>query len=305
MNKRDNKLDKDTFIHEDTNFTGGYKKSVFTTLKIAYSQHKITLAITIILGLIARTLLLMNANIMGFWADSLCKPNTEVVCHKLPHILSKSTNHDFVIILIYFSIIGFIFNTIFRILIARIGTHAISLIYDETTYRTSRLPLSFFDRTPVGRIIGRFSSDYSAIFTMCGGPMGEFLCLVFDLILMITLASITSPLYIPLLILTIFLNYLLYKKNKNKLRLARRSVASTRTPAISHFAETVQGVLSIRIFKKATIFLNRFYELYKISLTERLRSSIAIQIFSFQMVALTSLLLLVSSVSGIFLFIMD
>jgi ABC-type multidrug transport system fused ATPase/permease subunit len=138
------------------------------------------------------------------------------------------------------------------------GTHSAATFYDETTLRVSRFPMTFFDTNPVGRIITRFSSDYSAIIRMSGGPLAEVFSITFDLILFFILIMIASRYFLPLLVLAVFLNYLVYRLNKFKMRKERRELSIIRAPALSHFAETAQGTKIIRVFGKDISFKNRF-----------------------------------------------
>jgi ABC-type multidrug transport system fused ATPase/permease subunit len=145
------------YLKEETRFSGKYSHTVLRTISMSLQTFKKKFIFFFILGFIGRALLLSNTNLIGKWADAHFK-NPEL----------------FLFLLLTITSIGFIFYGAFRIMIARLGSQAASNLYDETTWRVSRFPVSFFDTTPVGRIITRFSSDYNAIFRMAGGPLGEF-----------------------------------------------------------------------------------------------------------------------------------
>jgi len=286
-----------TFIEEEKHFSGKYARQVFETIGFAYRPYRALSVFILVIGLFARALLLLNANVMGYWADSLCKGP---LCKPVPSMFAYFGAREFVTLLLTITTLGFLLNTFFRVGIARLGTHAISHFYDEVTLRTSRLPLSFFDRTPVGRMIARFSSDYSAVFRMAGGPMGEFACICFDLVLTLVLISVASPLYIPLVLLTVGANLVVYRLNNTRMRQERRAMSVTRAPAIAHFAETAQGARTIRAFGKAQLFASRFCRLVRHFLSQRARTLVVIQAFSLQMSFITSLLLLCTGLLGIF-----
>ena len=287
------------FIEEDKHFSGRYSKNVFETILFSYKPFLPRLALVLFVGIFARTLLLLNANVMGYWADSLC--GNGPACKPLPHFFQGFGHVQYVGILLGLVGLGFVLNTSFRVTVARLGTHAVSMLYDEVTVRTSRLPMGFFDRTPVGRIISRFSSDYGAVFRMAGGPMGEFLCLLFDLVLMLILTSVASPFYIPLVLATVVINGLVYRMNLVRLRRERRNQSISRAPAIAHFAETAQGARTVKAFGRQGVFAHRFAQLIDASLLQRVRAILAIQAFSLQMTATTSFLLLATGVLGLFL----
>lgn len=287
------------YIEEDTRFTGKYSKQVFETIWFAFKPLLGKVSILLAIGVAARFALLSTASIMGYWADSFCKPPQE--CQALPQFLRSFDNSDYVSLLLFVTGIGFVLNGFFRVFISRLSCLAASSLYDEVTFRTSRLPMSFFDSTPVGRIISRFSSDYGNIFRMLGGPIGEFLCILFDLIIMVVLTSFASPYYIPFLVVTVLMNYGVYKLNLNRLRTQRRNLSLMRAPSIAHFSETIQGYRAIKVFGRETSFGQRFGEFVDRYLTERMRTIVVMTFFAWQMTSMTLVLLFATGVAGVYL----
>ncbi len=287
------------FLAEEKSFSGKFSQNVFQTIALSFAEFKFRIYMLMGLGLVGRFLLLYSANVMGYWADSLCKE--PATCKRVPNYFAHFENRNFVTALIVLAGVGFLINTLFRVAISRTGSRAVSTLYDEVTIRTSRLPMSFFDATPVGRIVTRFSSDYAAIFRMAGGPLGEFLCLVFDLIMMIILTMVASPWFLPVIVAVVVLNWVVYHRSNVQLRIERRSLASLRGPAIAHFAETVQGSTAIKVFGQRKTFVNRYDQLVKILLTQKIRTAIAVHFFSFKMTAITAGLLMVTGLSGIWM----
>ena len=287
------------FIADEISFTGKFSKNVFETIAKSFAQFKVRVFVLFAIGLIGRFCLLFSANVMGYWADSLCRAPAH--CKPIPEFFQGYGNHEFVNALICFATVGFAINTFFRIAISRIGSRAVSTLYDEVTMRTSRLPMGFFDETPVGRIVTRFSSDYAAIFRMAGGPLGEFLCILFDLILMLVLTVVASPYFLPVLILVVALNYLTYTRSNTGLRIERRLLSKQRGPSIAHFAETVQGASIIKVFGKRKSFTFRYDHLMADFLLQKLKTAVAVHFFSLKMSGITAIMLLATGVAGIWM----
>lgn len=277
---------------EETRFSGRYSRSVLSTLWAAYRPYmKASLGLTLI-GLLGRLCLLANTNVIGIWVDSFCKPTEIIHCHTLPRFAQHFENKDYVITLLTLSLIGFVFIFIFRVIFSVLSAQAISQIYDETTFRTSRQPMSFFDNTPVGRVVTRFSSDYGNVFRLFGGPLAELFSICFDLIAMLILIALASPYYLPIIVIVAVINYTVYKANLKNLREARRNLSASRSPSIAHFAETAQGASTIRTFIKQKSFSERFRGLDMHYLGQRLFTTRLILLFSFQINCMTALLLL-------------
>ena len=292
-------MTKAKFIENDKQFSGKYANNVFETLRLSFREYKLRVYFLFVLGVIGRVFLLFNTNIMGYWIDSLCVGPQ--ACRPVPYLFASFGRSEYVSTLVVFALIGLVINTIFRVAIARTGTRAVGTLYDEVTIRTSRLPMSFFDSTPVGRIVTRFGSDYGGVNRMAGGPLGEFLCLIFDLVVIVCLTVLASLWFLPIVLLVITANFLVYRRCNIILRKERRSLAQLRGPSIAHFAETVQGATAIKVFGKRSSFVSRFETLLDMLLAQKMATVRAVQAFAFNMTAISSGMLLITGFGGIFL----
>lgn len=287
-----------SFQQQDTRFQGTFQQRLFRTLKLAYAPFLGRVAALIVIGFSGRFCLLVNTNLIGYWVDSYCKGPA---CRPLPSLLQNWESNDYIVSIFYLCAAGFLLTLFFRINISRLSAIAISRIYDEVTFRTSRFPLSFFDTTPAGRIITRFSSDYGNVFRLFGGPLAEFMAIIFDLLVMIILITIASPFYLFLVAIIVAINYLVYRYHRPTLRNERRQLSLTRAPSIAHFAETAQGVTSIRTYLQQTAFLKKFSTQNNLFLNQRMKTFKKLTWFSFQINSLTSFLLLVTGLASYYL----
>lgn len=275
-----------------------YSRSIFQTLRVAYHPFKWKIVFAFIAGLTGRTLLLANANIIGVWVDSFCRTEQGIQCKNPVVFFAGFTSESYLKLLGAMTLAGFALTLTFRVVFSRLSAQAISQIYDEVTLRTSRLPMSFFDATPAGRIITRFSSDYGNVFRLFGGPLAEFCSIIFDLLVMIVLITVASPYYLVFVAIVAVLNYGVYRLNRQKLRQARRELSASRSPSIAHFAETTQGASTIRSFCRQESFMDRFQRLDRYFLQQKLKTIGRVIGFSIQMNSLSALLLLMTGASA-------
>lgn len=276
-----------------------FSRTVFETLMMAYRPFGKRILFTLFVGIFARGLLLANANVIGYWVDSYC--HAPARCKPVPALLQGFTAGDYIHLLGWMVGLGFICLLFFRVSFSRLSAQAISSVYDEVTLRASRFPMSFFDATPAGRIITRFSSDYGNVFRLFGGPLAEFCSIIFDLVMMIILITVANPVYLVFVVFTGFLNYLIYRTNRARLRTARRDLSASRSPSIAHFAETAQGASTIRSFLRQSSFTDRFERLDRHFLDQKLRTTRQLLGFSFQMNSMSALLLLLTGISAFFM----
>ena len=294
----ENKKNPRYFSDGDVKQGNKFNRTLYSTLYAAYRPFIFRIVIVSFLGMASRALLLANANVIGYWVDSFCKGPQ---CKAGPRLLEGFTSQNYLNLLATMTLLGFIFLLTFRVFFSRLSARAVSSIYDETTLRTSRFPMSFFDGTPAGRIITRFSSDYGNVFRLFGGPLAEFASIVFDLIMMTVLISLANPLYLILVVFIGVMNYMIFKLNQDKLRKSRRDLSASRSPSIAHFAETTQGASTIRSFRRQGSFTDRFERLDHYFLDQKLKTTKQLLGFSFQMNSLTALLLLITGVSAFFM----
>lgn len=276
------------FIGDEEQFKGRYSRNVVRTLKLAYGPVRYKILGLLACGFVGRLLMLGNANLVSLWADPKIRP----------FWMQSFSNEQFLYLLGAVTLAGFLLISLYRMMFSRLSARVISGLYDEVTLRTSRLPMTFFDTQPVGRIVTRFSSDYGNVFRLFGGPLAEFFAIIFDLISMSILIGLANPWFLLLFLIIGGLQGLVYKLNQNALRRERRELAASRSPSISHFAESAQGVTSIRVFDRVATFFDRFQDLNLYYLGRRFRTSNYLYLFSLQMGALTSLLFIATGILG-------
>lgn len=204
----------------------------------------------VFLGFLGRGLLLGTSNLIGLWVDQLIT-QTEAQWYGIA-LLNW---------LIGSASLGLLVTWIYRIGFSDMCALMVSKIYDEVTLRTSRYPMSFFDSNPVGRVVTRFSSDYGQVFRLFGGPLAEFLSILFDLVWMLMLLTLANFRFLPFLMLSIALHIFMYRQFKPRLKRQRKQLSVLRSPSLAHFAESTQGATPIRIFGREASFKNRFQSL--------------------------------------------
>ncbi len=286
-------IEKKSFHDSESKFTGKYSSSVKDTLWLAYRPALPMIIFCLLCGLVGRMALLANANVIGMWVDSLCKLES---CKPVPVLFQNFDSINYILLLAGLSLLGFCLILLFRVIFSRLSAQAVSQIYDETTLRTSRQPMSFFDSTPAGRIITRFSSDYGNVFRLFGGPLAELFAIIFDIVGMIILVTMASPLYLPVVLVVGVLDYGIFRLNIQRLRQSRRNLSVSRSPSIAHFAETAQGASTIRSFVKQKSFSQRFALLDRDYLNDKLGATKSVLFFSFQINSMTALFLLTTGI---------
>ncbi|NWU95689.1 MRP1 protein, partial [Upupa epops] len=120
-----------------------------------------------------------------------------------------------------------------------------------------RSPVSFFERTPSGNLVNRFSKEIDTIDSTIPPIVKMFLGSTYNVIgtcIIILLATPVAAVIIPPLGLTYLLVQRFYVATSRQLK---RLESVSRSPVYSHFNETLLGVSVIRAFEEQKRFIKQ------------------------------------------------
>lgn len=115
-------------------------------------------------------------------------------------------------------------------------------------------PMSFFDTTPMGRIVSRFSKDTASVDQELPNTLGMLATCIFSVVGTLVAIVFATP-WFALIILPLTLVYLqVMKYFRNVSREVKRWESITRSPVYAHFSETLGGLPIIRAYKLQNMF---------------------------------------------------
>ncbi|XP_058154485.1 ATP-binding cassette sub-family C member 2 isoform X2 [Dasypus novemcinctus] len=133
--------------------------------------------------------------------------------------------------------------------------HAANILHRKLLNNVLRAPMSFFDTTPSGRIVNRFSGDISTVDDILPGSLRSWLLCFLGIISTLIMICMATPVFIlvviPLAIIYVLVQ-IFYVATSRQLK---RLDSVTRSPIYSHFSETVSGLPVIRAFQHQQRFL--------------------------------------------------
>ncbi|KAF9352349.1 Multidrug resistance-associated protein 1 [Mortierella sp. AD094] len=122
-------------------------------------------------------------------------------------------------------------------------------LHERLLTRVLRLPMSFFDTTPMGRIVNRFSSDINSVDTILPEEINRlftFLTFVGGTLALIAYSTPAFLLAIPFLGIAVYIIQDYYIKSAGSLT---RLFSISKSPLFQHFSESLAGVSTIRATK--------------------------------------------------------
>ncbi|KAF7254110.1 Multidrug resistance-associated protein 7 [Varanus komodoensis] len=160
--------------------------------------------------------------------------------------------------------------TILRAFFFAYGTiHAATVIHNRLLTRVTKATMAFFDSTPTGRILNRFSSDLYCVDDSLPFTLNIFLANVFGLLGMLVMITYGLPWIGPILLPLAAIYYSIQRYYRHTSRELKRFYSLTLSPIYTHFSETLTGLSIIR----ATRATGRFEmeNLQRLELNQRCR----------------------------------
>ncbi|GMM34147.1 bile acid-transporting ATPase [Saccharomycopsis crataegensis] len=181
----------------------------------------------------------------------------------MAQVLGESAVHDTWYYMGIYTAIGFIFAFICCLrdyLVFIQGIKASNSIFVELLDKVFRAKLRFFDSTPIGRIMNRFSRDIESIDQQLA-PMaqGSFISLIVTCSTLVLIISIT-PAFFLFAIFIIGMFYVIAIFYLTLSRELKRYESISRSPIHQHFSETLVGVTTIRAYGDEHRFMRQNLE---------------------------------------------
>ncbi|XP_074602377.1 multidrug resistance-associated protein 1-like [Brevipalpus obovatus] len=133
------------------------------------------------------------------------------------------------------------------------------MIHERMLYRVIRAPISFFDTTPSGRTLNRFSKDVDVADFGMTYNLRLFFSLSFRGVFSIIAISLETPQFLVAVVPLGIIYLLVQKFFIASSRQLKRIGSVTRSPVYSHFSETLNGSTSIRAYNRSHEFIEECY----------------------------------------------
>ncbi|NXH91982.1 MRP7 protein, partial [Edolisoma coerulescens] len=159
-------------------------------------------------------------------------------------------------LIVYGSIAGAnsLFTIIRAFLFAYGALRAAAVIHNRLLQRVLKATVTFFDTTPTGRILNRFSSDLYCVDDSLPFILNIFLANIYGLLGMLVIMTYGLP-WIGLVLLPLAVVYFFIQRYyRFTSRELKRLYSVTLSPIYTHFSETLSGLSSIRAMRATKRF---------------------------------------------------
>lgn len=154
------------------------------------------------------------------------------------------------------------------LLLANASVDASRILHSKLLNNILRVPMVFFDTTPIGRVVNRFAKDIFTIDEAIPNSVRSWLLCFLGVLGTLFVICLATPFFaiviIPLAVIYFFVQRI-YVATSRQLR---RLDSVSRSPIYSHFGETVSGLSVIRAYKHQ----ERFLKHNEVTIDENLKS---------------------------------
>ncbi|XP_048129679.1 ABC transporter C family member 13 isoform X2 [Rhodamnia argentea] len=173
--------------------------------------------------------------------------------------LASSTSF-YLVVLCIFCIVNSILTLVRAFSFAYGGLRAAVTVHEILLQRLIDAPVKFFNQTPSGRILNRFSSDLYTIDDSLPFILNILLANFVGLLGIVVILSYVQIFFLFMLLPFWYIYSKLQLFYRSTSRELRRLDSVTRSPIYASFTETLDGSSTIRAFKSQNFFFTRFTE---------------------------------------------
>ncbi len=146
-----------------------------------------------------------------------------------------------------------------RMIWTRRGIEAGNTFHDQMIRSVLAAPIRFFDSTPVGRILQRFSRDMESVDVHLQWSFVSTIHSLFHVLISFLLIILVLPLVAFFMIPILWMYYRIQNDYRRVAREIKRLDSLARSPRYAHFKETLQGLHVIRAFNQTHWAMDQFY----------------------------------------------
>mmetsp|Transcript_31687 Transcript_31687/g.48507 ORF Transcript_31687/g.48507 Transcript_31687/m.48507 type:complete len:225 (-) Transcript_31687:919-1593(-) len=150
-------------------------------------------------------------------------------------------------------------------------------VHEEMVDRILHAPINtYFDVTPIGRVLNKFSKDLNAIENQMPWQVGVFFVMLMSLLQTCSLAIYAFKWFLAILPFIFIIAFKIVSKVAKAIGETVRLQSTTKSPTLSYLGESFSGASTIRAFNKEADFTQGFHkQLNKNILAAQMRSGVA------------------------------
>ncbi|CAK5280326.1 unnamed protein product [Mycena citricolor] len=222
--------------------------------------------VTLLLMLLIRVINISNQIFLASWGEAYEKSYLRAVITAggwtLPWSNLPSPDVDvkpWLMVYLYISLLG-AFSVVFYLGLGYYASlQASRALFRSLLSRLTRAPARFFDVTPIGRILNRFTTDINTVDGALQNSARQCLSGVLNFVASFCVILAVVPTFAPFALFIAWLYVRLAPSYVRASRDLRRLESVSLSPAFAGFDELLRGITHVRAFGMERIYQDRFY----------------------------------------------
>ncbi|GFO06113.1 canalicular multispecific organic anion transporter 1 [Plakobranchus ocellatus] len=231
-----------TLIEEEKAETGNVTRAVF--LKYIHAVGALVFLSMTLIFTLYQTSSTYSAIWLSMWTDDPLLANTSMAG-------SSDYNNKNIMYLTVYALLGLAQGATvltFALVSASRMVKASGQLHMGMLDNVLRSPMSFYDTTPMGRVLNRFSRDVDTVDSALPATIRSFYQCIFRVTGTIITIAYSTPIFLIVVLPLGLLYWFIQRFYIPTSRQLRRIESTTRSPIYVHFSETVSGAASIRAY---------------------------------------------------------
>ncbi|KAJ2775506.1 hypothetical protein IWQ57_000411 [Coemansia nantahalensis] len=199
-----------------------------------------------VMSLVVASVTSVGANL---WLKHWASTNGEIDAAGI--FIRRSEHAVFYYLLVYgaLGLLGALMTSLQLLMLwTRCSITASTEIHQNMLVSLMRAPMSYFDTTPMGRILNRFASDVSHCDTYLPKNVSDLMVLASTVATSVLVIAFATPTIVLALIPLVIAYNSVQQRYLACSRELKRMLSTTRSPIVAHFQETLGGVATVRAY---------------------------------------------------------
>lgn len=153
-----------------------------------------------------------------------------------------------------------VFNFVTDVTLGLFTYMASRRLHDDALKRVMYAPMSWFDTTPIGRIINRFGKDIDVLDNQLSNLLRQCVSTVMSMLGAIAMTIALTYYFAVAIVVVLAIAWVVATFYRSSAREFKRLDAMLRSTLYSHFAESLSGLTTIRAYRESDRFLHDNYD---------------------------------------------
>eukprot|EP01128_Nolandella_sp_AFSM9_P006332 TRINITY_DN3225_c5_g1_i1.p1 TRINITY_DN3225_c5_g1~~TRINITY_DN3225_c5_g1_i1.p1 ORF type:complete len:1698 (-),score=443.16 TRINITY_DN3225_c5_g1_i1:254-4717(-) len=152
-----------------------------------------------------------------------------------------------------------------QLALVKAGLNSARVLHEAMLKRILRAPVSFFDTTPVGRILNRFGKDQYSVDESLPQTVGSAFRTSLSVLSVVIIIGTVTPAFLLAVIPLAYIYRFVQKYYLNSSREIQRLDSISKSPIFAMFSETIGGLSTIRAYQKKDEFIKANNDLVELN----------------------------------------